>query len=240
MPKYDRQLIIVFLTGGDDQLIVDNAKALNEKKHKDPLESEIVSLRQGHAVMVEGGSAGFDSDDVERLKKAMKGELEIGQAITTKSRIYLQGHGDWQSQKLACWNANSVARLLKHVDLPALDNLNVLGCELARDAGTANHARISNSIDSFASNLHRRLRDPEGVCVTLFARPYRTGVASQEVTDEPSMWGRKLTADANNEDIGTVHHRPGSKYKFFWEGSVQKRERVDSTAESLMEVGEFS
>jgi len=120
--------------------------------------------------------------------------------------------------------------------MPAVDNLNVLGCELARDSGTADNARIGTSIDSFASKLHRRLRDPEGILVTLFARPFRMGVAGSDQTDEKSLWGRKLTANESNMNAGTVHHRPGSKYKFFWDGSEQRRECVDSTADSLMEM----
>ena len=237
MPKYDRQLIIVFLAGGGEETIIsENAKLLNGKQREEALASEIVPVKTGSALTLEGGSEGFDANDVAQLQKAIKGELAVNQAVTPKSRIYLQGHGSWASQKLACWNAVSVARLLKHVGMPAVDNLNVLGCELARDAGTPHDARISNSIDSFASHLHRRLREPEGLIVTLFARPYRVGVAGPDQVDDTFYWGRKLTANENDINQGTVHHRPGSKYKFFWEGTTQRRECVDSTAESLMEM----
>jgi len=155
VPRYDRQLIIVFLAGaGDENLIIENAKYLNGKPRDEAFGTEIVTVEVGAALSVDG-STGFNTDGIEQLKKAIKGELAVKLPVTQKSRIYLQGDGSWASQKLGCWQGAAVARLLKHVGMPAVDNLNVLGCELARDKGTADDARISISVDSFASKLHQ-------------------------------------------------------------------------------------
>jgi hypothetical protein len=237
MPKYNRQLVIAFLTGGGDELIVTNSKMISDKQRAQALESEVVLVHQGSALAVDNEGAGFDSDDIEVVAKAINGQLNVKQAITADSRIYLNGHGDWQGQKIGCWGPRTVARMLKHVGMPSVKNLNVIACDLARDADTANTARIAHSASSFASNLHRTLKETEGVAVTLHARPYRTGVVSEEIAaDNPEQWGRKLTADDQDMNKGEVHRRPSSKYKFSWQNDTQVREVVQYSEEGLFRL----
>jgi len=144
------------------------------------------------------------------------------------SRVYLQGHGDWQAQKIGSWGPDEVADLLAACGMPAVRVVSIDGCELGRDLGTANTARISNSVNSFASRFHKRLGDEHGIRTEVYARVrcVFTGQPTGALVNRPEVWGRKYTLDDNDQPVGVYvqgHHRSNSKIRLYWAGGQQQR-----------------
>jgi hypothetical protein len=156
---YDRQLIVQFLSGDtSDKLIKDNAVAIDKRANVQGLKSHIVTLPCG------SGTIGGIKDHF-RLK-ALQHELK---KLTGQSRLYVQGHGDWQSQKVADWGAHFTADYLVACGMPAVKVISILACEAARDRGTSNDVRVAGSADSFASKFHSGFAKSTG-CLFAFMR----------------------------------------------------------------------
>lgn len=211
---YDRQLIIQFLTGdSSDALIKLNAKALQKHAEDTGLKSHIVTLL---------GSSGLFSGIVDSFRvKALKHELA---KLTSQSRVYLQGHGDWQSQKIADWGPTFSADFLVAAGLSAAKVVSILACEAARDLGTANDCRVANSTSSYASKFHARLREKHGIETEVYARVHCVAIGNKKV----GPVGHKGTF--NDDDVwegwnvGQGGKRTESKIRFYWSGGVQQRQ----------------
>lgn len=209
-PKpYDRQLIVKVES---DKITNTGALELNYLANQRGIPSHIVG--------VERTSSG-------RFNQRALGVLRERLAeLTPQSRVYLDGHGDWQEQKLGDFTAEEVADLLVDNGMPMVKVVSVLGCESGRDLGTSNTARTAHSMNSFASELHRLLKEKGGLEVVLYARTHSTHVATSEDADRRRYIGHKYTFGDDDEWEGYTegHRRANSKLRFFWEGGEQRRE----------------
>lgn len=214
---YDRQLIVQFLSGHpSENLITDNAKAIDKRAQNRGLKSHIVSLPCG------SGLIGNVKDHFR--VKALTQELK---KLTNQSRLYIQGDGDWESQKVADWGADEAADYLVACGMPAVKVISVLACEAGRDLGTTNHVRVPNSADSFASKFHKRLHEKHNIDVLLYARVYLVvpiGPATiRRFGVDKSELGRKATADEDDDVELSMFGRTKSKLRFKWAGGQQIR-----------------
>lgn len=216
--KYPSQVIVQFVTGdAGDSLIDKNAKALDAHGKALGIKSCIVQMRASGSLF-------------RTFSKAAKGELTTAFGkLNTLSRVYLQAHGDWESQKLGEWGPHDVAAMLAECGMPAVRVVSILGCELGRDRGTANDARIGNSVDSFASRFHKRLKEKHGIATVVYARVFCVAFARADnyIGDgQADRFGRKVTFDADDDwdDWASAHGRTHSKLRFYWENGQQRRE----------------
>jgi hypothetical protein len=203
-PKYDRQVIVQL---GFEAEVTQGAVALNKYGKDRGIPSEIVAVRRAM------NGTEFDILDVAKLTQALKG-------LSPNSRVYLQGHGNWMMQHLASYTADQVAGLLISCGLPAVKLISILGCQCGRDLGTADNARIGDSMNSFGSKFHKALNDKGGLRVNVYARIFNVGIGTPQ--DEPGwkvLHGRKATTAADKFVGGEFcagMHRPNSKLLFFW------------------------
>ncbi len=215
--KYPSQLIVQFLSGSGDHTITRGSQAINTHGKELGISSSIVTILKSSNVF-----RTFSKASASDLEQAM-------QRLSALSRVYLRGHGDWGSQKIGDWGPHNVADLLADSGMPQVRVVSVTGCELGRDRGTANNARIGNSINSFASKFHRRLGEKHGIYTVVYARAFRVGVGnSEEEAGQPALWGKKFTFNQNDdwEDHTSGHDRANSKVKFYWQGGQQCRDVI--------------
>jgi hypothetical protein len=198
----DRQVIVQL---GFDSTITTNAGRLNSSA---TIPSRIVEVHPGTG----SGLAVFRYSDVRMLTSAFSN-------LTTNSRVYLQGHGDWINQRLENYNAEAMALLLASAKMPSVRIVSVLGCSLARDLNMAvapnavGDARLSNSVNSFAASLHGALKR-RGITSDVYARVF-------DVTIVPT--GSKNTFADDVDDNSITHKLPHSKVRFYWTGNTQVR-----------------
>lgn len=216
--KYPDQLIIQFLEGGaDDHTITRGSEALNKRGIALGIFSRVVSMTKSGGMF-------------RTFSKAAEGKLTEAMAhMKRSSRIYLRGHGDWESQKIGAWGPHDVADLLARCGLPQVAVISITGCELGRDKGTANDARIGASVNSFASRFHLRLGAKHGIYTVVMARVYCVGIGNpEEEAGKPDLWGKKFTFNDEDDWEGHAkgHDRAHSKVKFTWEDGRQKRTEV--------------
>lgn len=215
MPGYDRQVIAQFLCGDpSDNLIRDNAKAINDKANSAGLPSVVCTIPIANQ--------GKDINDArwwycgEQMKK-----------LTADSRLYLQGHGNWKSQKLGDWGPVESADLLVGLGMKACKMISILGCELGSDRTAPDSVRVLNSADSFASRFHKALKDRHRIETEVYARIWPVvpvGPAAQQVLALGDEWsGKKLQLVGGSGDTYT-HHAGNTKIRFYWSGGVQQRQ----------------
>ena len=207
----DRQVIICFETGAGDELIKKNAKAINDLAAQKGIPSVIVKMR---------GSSGwfrtFKQEDVTKLAAELK-------TLTATSRVYLQAHGDWESQKLGDWKADTIASLLGKAKMPSVRRVSVLGCELGRDRGTANDNRVGASVNNFGAKLHKALKEDWKIWTVVAVRVFCLGVGRND-SDNSKAHGHKYTFDQDDDfdDEAAARHRLHSKRQFFWRDGKQE------------------
>lgn len=208
MPGYDRNLILVFLDGSDAPDLNAQARALQAKSESGGRPAAIASVR------FDRDTSSFEAAELTPLRKAI-GEL------TTESRLYLLGKGDWRLRTLGMASAEQVADLLGAARLRDVKTLSIVSDALGRDVQPLESDVVPEISDSFAAQLHRRLRERYNVCTTVHARVSRVVVST-----DPATLGRKRTANAEDElDSPTEgHHRQHSKLRFFWKDGRQERD----------------
>jgi hypothetical protein len=222
---YDRQLIVSLLDGGGDDEIAARAGALDAKARGKGLGTEVVAVGPGP-----GPGEAFDAGGVDELGRAILGRRSVPAPLTRASRVYLVGRGDWRARTLAGHDADAVADLLAGRGLPAVKVISLVADELGRDPGTGDDEPISDAMDSFAAEFHRRLKERHGIEAVVQARVYPTRVVGVDVEPSgdarPNDVGRKLTLapGEGGPDVQGVHRRPRSKLRFSWEGGIQVRE----------------
>jgi hypothetical protein len=156
MAVYDRTIMLSLrVSGGDNDIWeagrdimnkVNRKKANPENRHYD-----YVLRADGTAVAAEAGTPA----------KPLA-------ALTELSRLYLVGHGSWQTQTVAGWRGLQIARWLQDVlGLATVNTISLVSCGAARDADSLSMLRLSKSIDSFASHFTAALRFED---VPVFAR----------------------------------------------------------------------
>ncbi|MBC7844004.1 MAG: hypothetical protein H7099_16910 [Gemmatimonadaceae bacterium] len=155
-----------------NQLIVSssaNALTNDMKKLRDmlTLKAERSGLRTACVELdIVAGSNSVDVYQTKALTKALT-------TVDRQSRLYILGHGDWKSQTVGGLNAEIWAtRLIKCGLVVAPKIISIVGCNAGRDLKAEISCRVAQSLNSFASQLHLKLKDPGGLETMLFARPY--------------------------------------------------------------------
>lgn len=232
MAKYDRQLIMLFLNGGMQvEPMLAQAKALNEKERIEALETEMMTIRRGTQ-----RDGVFEGAGVEALRQALTGRLQVSLPVTTSSRVYLVGSGDWQHKKLSGWLPEEVADLLGQAGMPSVKVISIVADGLGRGAADPARSGSLECMDSFAALFHRRLKETWQIRTVVNARVVKVAVvlsaADRSTTDGEPAYGRKVTllegetleGETLEETLRQGHHRPHTKVKFAWEADVQRAE----------------
>ena len=218
-PKYDRQLIIALLGQAEDAVTLDQAQALDGKRRDPVLPSEVVALRPGPPA----GQAA-DAGDVNAMRLALAGRWQVPRPVSASSRLYLVGEGSAAARTLGGWSPAALAALLVAAGLRELALISIVGDGAGRDPDRGDAAQTDADAVSFASLLHRVLREAHGIVTTVNAR-----VGAVQVLTTPTRvggatlaTGRKLTA-AQPGGVATEHHAPQSKLRIRWDGDHQLR-----------------
>jgi hypothetical protein len=202
----DRQLIMQFLNGVGDGQIWYDTNALEWRAQVKGVKSHTVTVRIG----AWGRTAQKISADLLGRKMPK---------LTASSRIYLNGHGDWQSQTLGGATVYDVANLLGPFNLPNGILISILGCELARDMSSTGYGLIGHSVDCFASNLHLLLGEDKGLEAIVFARVQEAGVALKG-----KQRGRKtIWLGPEESGLPCEFKLEKSKVCYWWDGGQQRR-----------------
>lgn len=220
--SYDTNVIVEFLSGSGDDTITTGTARL--KRRVNAPDDQVVTISQC-------GPRPFG------MSRATRRELgtALG-ALTTQSRLYLRGHGDWQARTLGGWLAHEVAGALALCQLrlsPAL--ISVTGCRCARalapgaegksfsgykERHDAENVLLEISTHSFAGLLHGALRK-HGITSPVYGRIYTVTVVGEG--DEDLSPGQKITATPSGDER---HHRRHSKIMFTWNGATQQQQWV--------------
>lgn len=197
MAKYDRQLIVAFLEPDGQSSTLEQAESLNQKQRAEPLDTEIVTV---------SSNAGVENFQATLAR------------LSTDSRLYLVGSGDWRQRTLSGWLPEKVADLLGKHRMPAVKVISIVADSLAR--GTDD-----DRMDSFAALFHRRLKEAWHIRTVVRARVLKVTVISDAL-----MRGRKVTSfeeSSPREALSHEHHRPHSKVTLGWDGETQLAEWAD-------------
>ncbi|MCW5834642.1 MAG: hypothetical protein KIS78_19725 [Labilithrix sp.] len=221
MTYYDKNLIVQFLDGNGDDIIKNGSRDL-----KALLESEsgpnIVPIVT--VPFVAPRPFGLDRDKRAELAAAL-GDL------SSDSRLYLRGHGDWERRTLGGWSAREVGGVLGGRLRISPKLISVTGCRCARAVApgaesnttvsgaarvAANRLLLEESPSSFVGVLHFRLRR-HGITSPMVGRVFFVTVIGAPENDAQLSVGQKITAISGDER----NHRPQSKIRFDWEGTTQ-------------------
>jgi hypothetical protein len=176
LSTYDSQVIINLLTGTTDGAIASGTAALHKKFKQDAktngYPAQIVTLKLSDKVaLLNGGESATDElGQTVSLAQAIVG-------ITSDTRLYIRGHGDWQTQTVAGWTRPEVAQLLAVRGLIAGTLINVTACNAGKDSNASGTTRVTSSMDSFAAQLHRSLKTPHNLECMVTARVFYVTVA---------------------------------------------------------------
>ena len=218
-PRYDRQLIIALVGQAADAATLDQAQALDGKRRDPVLPSEVVALRPGPPA---------DAGDVDALRLALAGRRRVPLPVSARSRLYLIGEGSAAARTLGGWSPAALAAQLAAAGLRELAVISIVGDGAGRDPDRGDAAQTDADAVSFASLLHRVLREAHGVVTTVNARVGAVQVLTQatRVGGATLAAGRKLTA-AQPGGVATEHHAPQSKLRIRWDRDRQLREWSD-------------
>jgi hypothetical protein len=224
--KHDRQLILQILCGVKDELITKGTEALEAKAKARGLESHTLTVRVSELI---------DSRPAQdaAYNKAAEPFYASFAKFTIYSRLYLAGHGFWKQQTLGGLGAKTVAYLVAGREKERTPKevtflVSVLGCESARDKDSAVYGMLGSSVDSFAANLHRALKEQYGLAVNLFARVYDVGIA---VAGEVGRKGVYTEGAAVPSSIEGAY--PNSKVLYRWFSDKQARYMVNYVGKSF-------
>lgn len=209
--KYDRQLVVQFLTGVGDETILNSSEALSEA---------FIELKGGERVAaigtvqlgVEPGTGQYWAPLTERMAK-----------MTAQSRIYLNGHGDWKSQTLGGFTPKQVAQILVSAGLTNVQTICITACGLGRERASG---LVFTSVSSFASKFHLRLNEKHNIKCEVHAYTTDMGVFGPnnakklmaKTANAELLFGRKYQ-DVFGE---ATWHAPYSKRILTWAGDKQQ------------------
>ncbi len=214
--KYDRQLIVALLDGRNDAAVVAQAEALDGKQRKAALPSEVVRVSRA-------ATGDVDARDIEALCKALAGKQRVALSVGARSRLYLVGEGDAAQRLLAGWPSSKVAALLADAGLRDLGLLSIVADGAGRDPDRDDATQLEPQAASFASLLHRALRERHGIATTVNARVGAVKVVTEPTSSAGVESGRKLTSPQPGIEAD-AHHAPRSKLRLRWDGDKQVSE----------------
>jgi hypothetical protein len=213
-PQYDRQAV-VGLVVGDDEGTYQNVLAImshaatyfGEKGHTAACFFDTTKPVEQHL----STKAIKKNQDFAKLKETMK-------TLTRLSRLYIVGHGDWQSQRIASWNAKEVAKLLVTAGMPKVRTISLVACQAGRNMDGSD--LVKGSANSFGSQFHKVLSKEYKIKTVVYARVHKVRTYKEGAAEQ----GRKLTR-SDTQEVG-VHHQEQSKKKFYWSSGKQVEEWV--------------
>jgi hypothetical protein len=218
-PKYDRQLIVALVGQAADADTLDQARALDGKRREPVLPSEVVAL---HREPSAGPLA--DAGGVDALRLALAGRQRVPLPLSARSRLYLVGEGNAAARTLGGWPPAALAAQLAAAGLRAPAVISIVGNGAGRDPDREDEAQTDVDAVSFASLLHRALREEHGIVTTVNARvgAVRVLTRATRVGAATLAAGRKLTA-VQPGGVANDHHAPQSKLRIRWDGDRQVR-----------------
>lgn len=196
MSKYINQVLITFVSGKRDYIIINGTNAI---------------IAKGNAFGV--SSYSFIANDA--TPPAIS---QVISAIMPPWRLYLRGHGSHSKQLLGSWRAEDVAYFLSHCGLRAnMPNIiSVTACNLGRGVNQSEtEVHYQASHDSFVCRLHTLLGRGYNIYTTMHGRTSRNRVIKQG----PNT-GRKRTSHPSG---GSAHHRPFAKVTFTWDSDLNQQ-----------------
>jgi hypothetical protein len=223
--KPDRQLIIQFLDGTDDDVIWRGTNALEYKAEQQGLKSHTVTLRNYTAVRGK-----LDYQPVKANDRAVFLLARKVPKLTASSRIYLRGHGNWKMQTIGGVPPKDAAVFLGGIGVPAGVLISITGCSLGRDLSSVSYGQLGDSVDSFASSFHRILKEDYGVETIVFARVYVTETVRSGTVNGERKVGFKCVYTSDPDmyrmcpwRIGFSNHSKNAKVCYWWEAGRQAR-----------------
>lgn len=153
---------------------------------------------------------------------------KVLEKLTTETRLYLIGHGDWVQQTMGGLGAEIWAKRMIACGLRKPPKvISIVGCNAAVDRGLAVGHRLAESMNSFASQFHCHLKKLGGIEAFLFARPYTirsySGAENKKTTHKYEGPFKKDLSPKDDER----HHGQFRKVCFYWEAGWQRRKWVE-------------
>lgn len=222
--KYDRQLILALLGSADDDAALAQAQALERKPRQPPLPGEVVAMRRAAPPGAPPGALA-EARETDALQRALAGRRQVPLPVGPRSWLYLVGAGDPGSRTVAGGAPESVAAALAAAGLLEVGLISIVADGGGRDPARDEAAKLDAEAASFASLLHRALREVHGVATRVHARVGAVRVFTQATPVGAAVLdaGRKLTARRPGGDAGE-HSAPLSKLNIRWDGERQLRE----------------
>ncbi len=217
MSKYDRQLLIAFLTGRDDDAVWDNIDSIQSKFFNDPFGA---NKEKGKTNLVPFTALSDEESQIFNWKQLARLPEEFAK-LTDNSRVYIVGHGNWQEQRIGNYDGKFVAHLLWAHGLGKHDHITVVACEGARSTSDHTGQRleggITTSTESFASKLHYHLGVSHQIRTVVFGYIYSVKTYKVGTSRE----GKKLVV-LDGSEVGILRKdAPNSKRRFYWLGKSQ-------------------
>jgi hypothetical protein len=207
MPKYDRQLIVMFHCGtsADVKVVKDGAEALQKRGHQNEVNSKI-----SHLIKAPTGA----KNTKELSKELCK--------LTDQSRLYIYGHCDWAVQKVGTYTGQEMANLFKNCGLKKVKLISIVACKAARSY----YDNFDDRLGSFASYFLEGLGNL-GIASEVFARSDTTGTWPKGDND-PTMLGRKWTRpdDKSEDKTWLANKATGTKFSFTYQNKKVSVEKV--------------
>jgi|GEM_PF-6759781 len=217
--KPKRQVIVAFFTGVKDEDIHAMERWLTQRAEEKGVKSHSLCLGPDDSTSDYLQTA----DEIQPILDNKVPKLEAN------DRIYLIGHGNWRQQTIGGCGVRSVAKIFSQWNLPQYILISILGCSLARDDDSEGYGLLAHSIDSFASNLHKRLKDKYKIRTIVYARVQHVGMSGTEQVGRKGVYLKKTHVEKGK--IAYRHDR--SKVRFWWKGDLQMRAWVNYTTGEL-------
>jgi len=155
-------LIVALVGQAADADTLDQERALDGRRRQPVLLSEALALRLAP-------SAGplADAGGVDALRLALAGRRQVQLPLSARSRLYLVGEGNASARTLGGWPPAALAAQLAAAGLRAPAVISIVGDGAGRDPDREDAAQTDVDAVSFASLLHRALREEHGIVTTV-------------------------------------------------------------------------
>lgn len=221
---YDKQLVIAFIdgrkpkyngievsdaNGNVNAFLADEAVPQEEKDEFNRQDAE-----RDNAIALHEKNKGFSElliiedyiPNSDEQGEKLYAALARVQALPENSRVYVVGHSDPDSRRMAGFDPLTMAGLLaSHGRIARVKRINLVGCHVAGHAASAGEADLR--VSSFASDFHTHLGRIYGVYTEV------VGYTSF-VTINPG--GRKRVRFVDDPRVPRESKAPFSKARFYW------------------------
>ena len=200
MSRYRVQVLLVFLSGDDDQAVIQACQSLVIKAQKQGLQSPTYIASKLNPALI--------AETIKQLPKPW--------------RLYLCGHGSFVNQTMGGYTPQRLASYLAccglSYNLPAI--ISLIGCRMALGIDQS-ITRIEQTASdrSFTGTLHRLMGGKHHIQTPMFGRTMLVLVAPDTLPDVHNR-GQKSTVPPGSR-VGVIS-QSFSKVVFYWEGSMQR------------------